>query len=109
MILQKRGPETFANLDSTALAMILQKLGLDAFPNPDTTVRQSDIEKPRLKRGITKWEKNGQFWVALGPDAGPLGIRSSALTPTVFVPEKPGIGAFCRRGFVRWDDAQTLR
>ena len=107
MILQKRGPETFANLDSTALAMILQKLGLDAFPNPDTTVRQSDIEKPRLKRGITKWEKNGQFWVALGPNADHWDTLIR-LTPTVFVPEKPGIGAFADGGFVRWDDAQLL-
>ena len=107
MILQKRGPETFANLDSTALAMILQKLGLDAFPNPDTTVRQSDIEKPRLKRGITKWEKNGQFWVALGPNADHWDTLIR-LTPTVFVPEKPGVGAFADGGFVRWDDAQLL-
>ena len=107
MILQKRGPETFANLDSTALAMILQKLGLDAFPNPDTTVRQSDIEKPRLKRGITKWEKDGQFWVALGPDADHWDTLIR-LTPTVFVPERPRFGAFADGGFVRWDDAQLL-
>ena len=59
LILQKRGPETFANLDSTALTPILQKLGLEAFANPDTTVRQSDIEKPRLQRGITKWRRMG--------------------------------------------------
>ena len=107
MILQKRGPETFANLDSTALAMILQKLGLEAFANPDTTVRQSDIEKPPLQRGITKWEKDGQLWVALGPNADHWDTLIR-LTPTVFVPERPRFGAFADGGFVRWDDAQLL-
>ncbi|MCY3790959.1 MAG: TlpA disulfide reductase family protein [Gemmatimonadetes bacterium] len=107
LILQKRGPETFANLDSTALALILQKLGLEAFANPDTTVRQSDIEKPRLQRGITKWEKDGQFWVALGPNADHWDTLIR-LTPTVFVPERPRFGAFADGGFVRWDDAQLL-
>ena len=105
--LQQLPPETFANLDSTTLALILQKLGLEAFANPDTTVRQSDIEKPRLQRGITKWEKDGQLWIALGPNADHWDTLIR-LTPTVFVPERPRFGAFADGGLVRWDDAQLL-
>ena len=109
LILQKRGPEAFANLDSTTLALILQKLGLEAFANLDNTVRQNGFDQspPPLQRGITKWEKDGQLWIALGPDADHWDTLIR-LTPTVFVPERPRFGAFADGGLVRWDDAQLL-
>ena len=101
-IVQQLGPEAFATLDTATLALI-QKRVPEAFANPDTTI----LRLPTLKRGITKWEKDGQLWIALGPDADHWDTLIR-LTPTVFVPEKPGIGASADGGFVRWDDAQLL-
>ena len=121
--LQEIPPETFASVDSTALAGLVQQLGpkalasLDpatlalikkrvpeAFASLDSSIGQSSPPRD-LQRGITKWEKDGQLWVALGPnpDHWDTLIR---LTPTVFVPEKPGFGGFFDGGFVHWDDAQ---
>ena len=102
--LQKIPPEAFASLDPMTLAM-LQKLRPEAFASLDSTTL-AQLQKPPPEtneggRGIYKWEKNQQLWVALGPnmDHWDALIR---LTPTVFVPEKPAIGPT----FLRWDDAQ---
>ena len=102
--LQKIPPETFASLDPMTLAM-LQKLRPEVFASLDSTTL-AQLQKPPPEtsegsRGIFKWEKNQQLWVALGPnmDHWDALIR---LTPTVFVPEKPAIGPT----FLRWDDAQ---
>ena len=102
--LQKIPPEEFASLDPMTLA-ILQKLRPEAFASLDSTTL-AQLQKPPREtsewdRGIFKWEKDQQLWVALGPnmDHWDALIR---LTPTVFVPEKPAFGAT----FLRWDDAQ---
>ena len=111
-MLQELGPEAFASLDTTTLALI-QKRVPEAFANPNTggDIGQSEsgvkISWPTLQRGIFKWEKDGQLWVALGPNADHWDTLIR-LTPTVFVPEKPGFGALVDGGFLRWDDAQFL-
>ena len=101
-LVQQLGPEAFATLDPATLALI-QKRVPEAFANPDTTIRRM----PTLQRGITKWEKDGQLWIALGPNADHWDTLIR-LTPTVFVPERPRFGAFADGGFVHWDDAQLL-
>ena len=105
-LVQKLGPEAFASLDTTILALLKKRVP-EAFTNPDTTARQNSIDQSpsNLQRGITKWEKEGQLWIALGPnmDHWDTLIR---LTPTVFVPQTPRIGGFADGGFLRWDDAQ---
>ena len=117
--LQEMPLETFASLDSTALAGLVQQLGPEEFASLDTAAlalmkkrvpeafaHSIDQSSTRiLQRGITKWEKDGQLWVALGPNADHWDTLIR-LTPTVFVPEKPGFGAFIGGGGVRWDDAQ---
>ena len=60
---------------------------------------------PTLQRGITKWGKDGQLWVALGPNADHWDTLIR-LTPTVFVPQTPRLGGSPDGGFLRWDDAQ---
>ena len=124
-MLQQYPPETFASYDSTALAGLVQEFGPEAFvsfdtasfalikkrvpeafANPDTTVRQSS-PPPSFQRGITKWEKGGQLWVALGPNANHWDTLIR-LTPTLFVPQKSSAGAFLDGSFLRWDDAQLL-
>ena len=110
-LVQKLGPEAFASLDAATLAVIKKRVP-EAFANPDTTLRQSTIDQsapPQAsQRGITKWEKDGQLWVALGPDAKDHWDTLIRLTPTVFVPERPRFGMNGSTGFVRWDDAQLL-
>ena len=109
--LQEMPLETFANADSTALAGLVQQLGPEEFASLDTaalalikkrvpeafahSIGQSSTRV--LQRGITKWEKGGQLWVALGPNADHWDTLIR-LTPTVFVPEKPGFGAFIGGG-----------
>ena len=116
-LVQQLGPEAFASLDTTILALI-QKRVPEAFANPDTTIRQNSIEQSspaqaslrdatKWDRGITKWEKDGYLWVALGPNADHWDALIR-LTPTVFVPARPGFGMNRSGGFVRWDDAQLL-
>ena len=101
--LQKIPEEKIPHLNPTTLA-VLQKLRPEAFASFDST-SLAQLQKPPPGtgegRGIFKWEKNQQLWVALGPnmDHWDALIR---LTPTVFVPEKPSFGAT----FLRWDDAQ---
>ena len=102
--LQKIPPEEFPSLDPMTLAM-LQELRPEALASLDSTTL-AQLQKPPREpsewdRGIYKWEKNQQLWVALGPnmDHWDALIR---LTPTVFVPEKPSFGPT----FLRWDDAQ---
>ena len=104
-LVQQLGPEAFASLDTATLALI-QKRVPEAFANPDTTVRQSSPPRSS-QRGITKWEKDGQLWVALGPNMNHWDTLIR-LTPTVFVPERPRFGMNSSGGFVRWDDAQLL-
>ena len=110
-LVQQLGPEAFASLDAATLAVIKKRVP-EAFANPDTTLRQSTIDQsspPQAsQRGITKWEKHGQLWVALGPDATDCWDTLIRLTPTVFVPERPRFGMNGSGGFVRWDDAQLL-
>ena len=110
-LVQQLGPEAFASLDAATLAVIKKRVP-EAFANPDTTLRQSTIDQsspPQVsQRGITKWEKHGQLWVALGPDATDCWDTLIRLTPTVFVPERPRFGMNGSGGFVRWDDAQLL-
>ena len=105
-LVQQLGPKAFASLDTATLALIKKRVP-EAFANPDTTVRQNDIDQSVSQRGITKWEKDGQFWVALGPNADHWDTLIR-LTPTVFVPERPRFGMNGSGGFVRWDDAQLL-
>ena len=111
-LIQQLGPKAFASLDTATLALIKKRVP-EAFANPDTTVRQNDIDQKNdtdqsvSQRGITKWEKDGQFWVALGPNADHWDTLIR-LTPTVFVPERPRFGMNSSGGFVRWDDAQLL-
>ncbi len=102
--LQKIPPEEFPSLDPMTLS-ILQKLRPEAFASLDST-SLAQLQKPppeprEWDRGIFKWEKDQQLWVALGPnmDHWDALIR---LTPTVFVPEKPAFGVT----FLSWDDAQ---
>ncbi len=101
--LQKLSPEELSHLNPMTLAM-LQELRPEAFASLDST-SLAQLPKPPPEtgegRGIYKWEKDQQLWVALGPnmDHWDALIR---LTPTVFVPEKPAFGTT----FLRWDDAQ---
>ena len=104
-LVQEFGPEAFASFDSASLAVIKKRVP-EVFANPDTTVRQNS-PPPSFQRGITKWEKGGQLWVALGPSANHWDTLIR-LTPTVFVPQEWGLGAFADGGFLRWDDAQLL-
>ena len=110
-LVQQLGPEAFASLDPATLALLKKRVP-EAFANPDTTLRQSTIDQspptPASQRGITKWEKHGQLWVALGPDATDSWDTLIRLTPTLFVPERPRFGMNGSGGFVRWDDAQLL-
>ena len=110
-LVQQLGPEAFASLDAATLAVIKKRVP-EAFANPDTTLRQSAIDQsspPQAsQRGITKWEKHGQLWVALGPDAKDSWDTLIRLTPTVFVPERPRFGMNGNGGIVHWDDAQLL-
>ena len=100
---QKLPPEAFPSLDPITLA-ILQKLRPEAFANLDSTTL-AQLPKPPPEtgegRGISKWEKDRQLWVALGPNMNHWDALIR-LTPTVFVPEKPRIGPT----FLHWDDAQ---
>ncbi len=100
--LQKLPPEAFASLDPITL-VILQKLRPEAFANLDSTALDQLQKLPPASesRGIFKWEKDRQLWVALGPNMNHWDALIR-LTPTVFVPEKPAIGPT----FLRWDDAQ---
>ena len=101
--LQKLPPEAFPSLDPITLA-ILQELRPEAFANLDsTTLDQFQKLPPEASesRGIYKWEKDQQLWVALGPNMNHWDALVR-LTPTVFVPEKPSFGPT----FLRWDDAQ---
>ena len=104
-LVQEFGPEAFAGFDAASLAVIKKRVP-EAFASPDTTVRQS-LPPPSFQRGITKWEKGGQLWVALGPNANHWDALIR-LTPTVFVPQKPSAGAFADGAFLHWDDAQLL-
>ena len=104
-LVQEFGPEAFASFDTASLAVIKKRVP-EAFANPDTTVRQSS-PSPSFQRGITKWEKGGQLWVALGPNANHWDTLIR-LTPTLFVPQKPSAGAFADGAFLHWDDAQLL-
>ena len=122
--LQEIPLETFASADSTALAGLVQQLGPEAFASLDTatlalikkrvpeafaSIASSIGQSPPtgvLQRGIFKWEKDGQLWVALGPDKDHWDTLIR-LTPTVFVPEKPGHGAFADGAFLTWDDAHV--
>ncbi len=110
-LVQKLGPEAFASLDTATLALIKKRVP-EAFANPDTTLRQSTIDQSSptraSQRGITKWEKHGQLWVALGPHAKDHWDTLIRLTPTVLVVERPRFGIRGSTGFVRWDDAQLL-
>ena len=110
-LVQQLGPEAFASLDTATLAVIKKRVP-EAFANPDTTLRQSTIDQSSpsqaSQRGITKWEKDGQLWVALGPYAKDSWDTLIRLTPTVFVRERPRFGMNGSGGFVRWDDAQLL-
>ena len=112
-MLQELGPEAFASLDTTTLALI-QKRVPEAFASLDTTIRHSGTDQsgikiswPTLQRGLAKWEKDRQLWVALGPHADHWDTLIR-LTPRVFVPEKSSAGAFVDGAFLRWDDAQLL-
>ena len=103
-LVQQLGPEALASLDPATLALIKKRVP-EAFASLDSSIGQSS--PPRvLQRGIFKWEKDGQLWVALGPnrDHWDTLIR---LTPTVFVPEKPNRGAFADGAFLTWDDAHV--
>ena len=103
-IVQQLGPEVLASLDPTTLALIKKRVP-EAFASLDNSIGQSS--PPRvLQRGIFKWEKDGQLWVALGPnrDHWATLIR---LTPTVFVPQMPNKGAFADGAFLKWDDAHV--
>ena len=93
-LVQEFGPEAFASFDTASLAVIKKRVP-EAFAKPDTTVRQSS-PPPSFQRGITKWDKGGQLWVALGPNANHWDTLIR-LTPTLFVPQKPSAGAFARR------------
>ena len=109
--LQEMPLETFVNIDSTALAGLIQQLGPEEFASLDTAAlalikkrvpeafaNSIDQSSTRIsQRGITKWEKDGQLWVALGPNADHWDTLIR-LTPTVFVPEKPGFKAFIGGG-----------
>ncbi|MDE2806953.1 MAG: TlpA disulfide reductase family protein [Gemmatimonadota bacterium] len=103
-LVQQLGPEALASLDPATLALIKKRVP-EALASLDSSIGQGS--PPRvLQRGIFKWEKDGQLWVALGPnrDHWDTLIR---LTPTVFVPEKPSRGAFADGAFLTWDDAHV--
>ena len=121
--LQRVPPETFASLDSIALAGLVQQLGPEAFASLDTATLalikrrvpeafaslDSGIDQssppPSFQRGIIKWEKGGQLWVALGPNANHWDTLIR-LAPTVFVPQKQWLAAFPDGAFLDWEDAQ---
>ena len=103
--LQEIPPEAFASVDSTTLAGLVQQLGPEAFASLDSSIGQSS--PPRvLQRGIFKWEKDGQLWVALGPNINHWDTLIR-LAPTVFVPRMPNKGAFADGAFLTWDDAHV--
>ena len=104
-LVQQMGPEAFASLDPATLALIKKRVP-EAFASLDSSTGQSS--PPRvLQRGIFKWEKDGQLWVALGPnrDHWDTLIR---LTPTLFVPQMPNKGAFADGAFLNWDERPRL-
>ena len=100
-VVQQLGPEAFASLDTTTLALLKKRVP-EAFASFDSGIGQSSPTQI-LQRGIFKWEKDGQLWVALGPnrDHWDTLIR---LTPTLFVPEKTRMGAFADGAVLNWDD-----
>ena len=103
-MVQQLGPEAFASLDTATLALLKKRVP-EAFASFDSGIGQSS--PPRvLQRGIFKWEKDGQLWVALGPnrDHWDTLIR---LTPTLFVPEKTWMGAFADGAFLTWDNTHV--
>ena len=122
-MLQRVPPETFTSLDSIALAGLVQQLGPEAFASLDTATLAlikkrvpeafasldsglgQNSPPPSFQRGIFKWEKDGQLWVALGPDRAHWDTLIR-LTPTVFVPQKQWLGAFLDGAFLDWEDAQ---
>ena len=61
-MVQQLGPEAFASLDTATLALLKKRVP-EAFASFDSGIGQSS--PPRvLQRGIFKWEKDGQLWVA---------------------------------------------
>ena len=103
-LVQQLGPEAFASLDTATLALLKKRVP-EAFASFDSGIGQSSPTRV-LQRGISKWEKDGQLWVALGPNADHWDTLIR-LTPTVFVPEKPWLGAFADGAFLNWDDAHV--
>ena len=100
-LVQQLGPEAFASLDPATLALIKKRVP-EAFASLDSSTGQSS--PPRvLQRGIFKWEKDGQLWVALGPNMNHWDTLIR-LAPTVFVPQMPNKGAFPDGAFLTWDD-----
>ena len=99
-LVQQLGPEAFASLDTAALALIKKRVP-EAFANPDTTLRQNTIDQSSptraSQRGITKWEKDGQLWVALGPNARDHWDTLIRLTPTVLVAGKAALWRYKRQ------------
>ena len=106
-LVQQLGPEAFASLDTATLAVIKKRVP-EAFANPDTILRQSTIAPQASQRGITKWEKHGQLWIALGPDATDSWDTLIRLAPTVLVPERPRFGHERQRGFCALGRRPTL-
>ena len=103
-LVQQLGPEALASLDPATLALIKERVP-EALANLDSSTGQS-LPSRVLQRGIFKWEKDGQLWVALGPnkDHWDTLIR---LTPTLFVPQMPNKGAFADGAFLTWDDVHV--
>ena len=109
-MLQELGPEAFASLDTTTLALI-QKRVPEAFANTTGDIGQSEsgvkISWPTFQRGLFKWEKGGQLWVAIGPNMNHWDTLIR-LTPTVFVSEESSYGASVDGAFLNRDDVQLL-
>ena len=103
-LVQQLGPEAFASLDTATLALLKKRVP-EAFASSASGIGQSSPARV-LQRGIFKWEKDGQLWVGLGPnrDHWDTLIR---LTPTLFVPERPRLGAFSDGAVLNWDDAHV--
>ena len=103
-LVQQLGPEAFASLDPATLALIKKRVP-EAFASLDSSIGQSS--PPRvLQRGIFKWEKDGQLWVALGPNMNHWDTLIR-LAPTVFVPQMPNKSAFADGAFLTWDDTHV--